>query len=284
MELKHRCKDLWHQLQQLHAEITSIEGMPTALNGIVTSNQESQTLCFTELNTKFMDITLEAQNSVLENSGMPLFSDKASLNENQKCVLDSLGMFQFLDKASLNEMLKSELSSELDNLQQAESLLRAQRLEFDEEITRLTELKLNFLKFKGSLEERLKATSTTEVSSDCDLNGLSRENSQLKAFAARRRCQMKEFIGEHYPPPTPEQIEESRKKRGSGSKKTGETLYSLSEIIDQLMKRSAEFPEDPYIALGDAFWPPYVGLLQRSGTVSKHPEKTENIRLTQYEQ
>lgn len=262
MELKHRCKDLWHQLQQLHTEVTSIEGTPTALNGIVTSNQESHTLCFTELNTKFMDITLEAQNGVLENSGT----------------------FLFLDKASLNEMLKSELSSELDNLQQAESLLRAQRLEFDEEITRLKELKINFLKLKGSLEERLKATSATEVSADCDLNGLSRENSQLKAFAALRLRQMKEFIGEHYPPPTPEQIEESRKKRGSGSKKTGETLHSLSEIIDQLMKRSAEYPEDPYIALGDAFWPPYVGLLQRCGTVSKHPENTENIRLTQYEQ
>lgn len=262
MELKRRCKELWYQLQQLQAEVTSIEGTPTALNGDdVIRNQESHTPCFAELNTNFTDITLEAHGSVLEKPDM----------------------FVVSDSASLNEMLKSELSSELDGLQQAESLLRAQRLEFDEEITRLTELKTNFLKFKGSLEERLKAISTAQVPVDRDLSGLRRENSQLKAFAALRLRQMKEFVGEHYPPPTPGQVEEARKKSGSGSKKRDKTLYSLSEIIDRLTKRNAEFPEDPFIALGDAFWPPYVELLLRCGIVSRHPENAENIRLTQYD-
>lgn len=258
MELKRRCKELWTQLQQLHAEVTNIEGTPTALNGIVTRNQEG----ISEMITNFMHITLEAQNGDLEKSGR----------------------FVVSDNASLNGMLKSELSAELDSLQQTESLLRSQRLEFDEEITSLKELKTNFRKLKGSLEERLKATSTAKVSADRNLNGLLRENSQLKAFAALRRHQMKGFVGEHYPLPTPAQIEEARKKSGADSKKTDKTLYSLSEIIDQLMKRSAEFPEDPFIALGDAFWPPYIALLLRCGTVSRHPENTENIRLTQYDQ
>jgi len=53
-------------------------------------------------------------------------------------------------------------------------------------------------------------------------------------------------------------------------------------VVQSLINKSLETPNDPYINIDDALWPPYVEMLLRSGIIVRHPTNLYRIRLTAF--
>lgn len=45
------------------------------------------------------------------------------------------------------------------------------------------------------------------------------------------------------------------------------------------MNKTLNTPHDPYVAIDDTFWPPYVEMLLRYGIAVRHHENNFKIRL-----
>jgi len=84
--------------------------------------------------------------------------------------------------------------------------------------------------------------------------------------------QMVSFLDKYYPLPTEEQIKELEKKKPRTSTSRNVKLLSLQKILEQLMNKCLESPEDPYINNSSPdYWPPYIELLLRNSIALRHP-------------
>ncbi|KGL92636.1 Centromere protein K, partial [Charadrius vociferus] len=83
------------------------------------------------------------------------------------------------------------------------------------------------------------------------------------------------FLEEHFP--LPEKGGSARMK--NSSEEPAVELITLNEILEILINKLMSTPHEPYVAINDSFWPPYVELLLRHGIALRHPEDPNRLRL-----
>ncbi|XP_030596413.1 centromere protein K [Archocentrus centrarchus] len=79
--------------------------------------------------------------------------------------------------------------------------------------------------------------------------------------------------------PLPQDDSGSSKKKKNVAHEIHEKLISLNDILEILMNKALNTPHDPYVAIDDTFWPPYVEMLLRYGIAVRHQENNFKIRL-----
>ncbi|NXV83532.1 CENPK protein, partial [Atlantisia rogersi] len=84
------------------------------------------------------------------------------------------------------------------------------------------------------------------------------------------------FLEEHFPLPEKGGIAEKKKVRFFLTVKFGIlTLLVFQTLMDKIIST----PHEPYVAIRESFWPPYIEMLLRSGIALRHPEDPNRIRL-----
>ncbi|NXT77450.1 CENPK protein, partial [Zapornia atra] len=84
------------------------------------------------------------------------------------------------------------------------------------------------------------------------------------------------FLEEHFPLPEKGGIAEKKKKCNENP---SVELVTLQEIVEILTDKIISTPHEPYVAIRESFWPPYIEMLLRSGIALRHPEDPNRIRL-----
>uniref|UniRef100_A0A3Q0RA26 Centromere protein K n=1 Tax=Amphilophus citrinellus TaxID=61819 RepID=A0A3Q0RA26_AMPCI len=65
----------------------------------------------------------------------------------------------------------------------------------------------------------------------------------------------------------------------SGSSKKKKVQFVALHVKNILMNKVLNTPHDPYVAIDDTLWPPYVEMLLRYGIAVRHQENNLKIRL-----
>ncbi|KAM6230485.1 centromere protein K-like [Porphyrio hochstetteri] len=98
---------------------------------------------------------------------------------------------------------------------------------------------------------------------------------RVKLFKEQLMNGLCQFLEEHFPLPEKGGIAEKKKINESPS----EELMTLQQILEILINKIMRTPHEPYIAIRESFWPPYIEMLLRSGIALRHPEDPNRIRL-----
>ncbi|ETE69426.1 Centromere protein K, partial [Ophiophagus hannah] len=96
---------------------------------------------------------------------------------------------------------------------------------------------------------------------------------KIKAYKEDILNALGDFLDEHFP--LPENSGTAKKKRAEEDVQ----LISLHEILENLINKLVNTPHNPYIAINDSFWSPYIELLLRYGIALRHPEDPNKIQL-----
>ncbi|NWW44971.1 CENPK protein, partial [Pedionomus torquatus] len=179
-------------------------------------------------------------------------------------VLLALGKEELQKVKNDLEMVLSTVQSK--NKQLKEDLKREQQWHDEQEqilvtLTRIEEEK------RSEAEELLKTR---------ELQELQNKMSKLRTYKEELLNALGEFLGEHFP--LPERGRKLKKKKKSSEEPAVE-LITLNEILEILISKLLSTPHEPYVAINNSFWPPYVELLLRYGIALRHPEDPNRIRL-----
>lgn len=190
------------------------------------------------------------------------------------------------DSPVLHALLSEELKTDEEQLRQTLSMLRSQRSELQQQIESETELKREFEHLRSLFEEQLANTENVprpQVSSSQALATATVKCSQLKQQYKTRLDQMVTFVRKYFPPLSDDDVKQWQKMHSKSARRIDASSFlSLEIILESLMNKSLETPNEPYIDIDDTLWPPYVEMLLRSGIVLHHPRDVNRIRLTPY--
>ncbi|NXD05552.1 CENPK protein, partial [Certhia familiaris] len=118
-------------------------------------------------------------------------------------------------------------------------------------------------------------TQIDQSSVQRDFNELKTKILNLKTYKKELLSALGAFLDEHFP--LPEKVENTKKKKSSAEPAV--ELITLQEILENLINKLMTTPHDPYITINESFWPPYIEMLRRCGTVLRHPEDPNRMRL-----
>jgi len=96
-----------------------------------------------------------------------------------------------------------------------------------------------------------------------ELKEKKRMSDQMKRDVKKK---LKSYTNRHFPAPT--SVDES-----------SDRMFSLSDVIDDLIELSVKKPEDPYMTVSAHHWAPFIELLLSYGLVSRHPTNLNKIKL-----
>lgn len=186
----------------------------------------------------------------------------------------------------LRPLLTEELASDMDQLQQTASLLRKQRDELQQKIKRETEVKETLERLRTALQDELANTENVprpQTSVSEVLAKAKEKRSKLRQLCKTRHDQMVAFVRKHFPPLTDEDVKKWCKMNSKSTRAVSASSFlSLEAILETLMTKCLETPNDAYIDQDETLWPPYIEMLLRSGMVQRHPTDIRRLRLTPY--
>ncbi|XP_028927344.1 centromere protein K [Ornithorhynchus anatinus] len=184
----------------------------------------------------------------------------------------------------LSALGKEELQKLDQDLEMVLSAVQAQNVKLKEDLRR----EQQWLNEQEQLIESLKVThdelKTQEVhfSEERAVRELKSKMIKIKAYKEELLSALGEFLDNHFPlPEEDENVKKKKKKKCAGPTVQ---LISLHEILEILISKLLTAPHEPYVAIQDSFWPPYIELLLRSGIALRHPEDPNRIRLEAFHQ
>ena len=176
--------------------------------------------------------------------------------------------------------LESELEKSLKELQETHTFTNSQLVELQHELNHESEINKQLKSILESVKLKLENNSLQSKETNKEL--AAKIEDVRKTFDYIRK-NLVAFIKQHFPLPSTESVNEAKKKlRSSGQKIVCENLMPLKEILELLLDKSLEDPNDAYITMDDGFWPPYVELLLRCKIVVRHKDDEQRIRLVSF--
>uniref|UniRef100_A0A3B4F420 Centromere protein K n=1 Tax=Pundamilia nyererei TaxID=303518 RepID=A0A3B4F420_9CICH len=94
---------------------------------------------------------------------------------------------------------------------------------------------------------------------------------KMKVYQERLMESLAYILEKHVPLP--------QEDSSTNKKKKVLVFISLFINLQILMNKALNTPHDPYVAIDDTFWPPYVEMLLRYGIAVRHHENNFKIRL-----
>ncbi|XP_062578610.1 centromere protein K-like [Saccostrea cucullata] len=178
--------------------------------------------------------------------------------------------------------LIQEYEKSIEELQLTLSATRSQRKVLAADLSKEKDVKEQLSKVRTALANKLQDQSTRKEPKDSYRLQLEDRVKNAKKQGKELRGSLGAFINKHFPMPTKEVVSEARKKLRSSDRKSEENLVSLKSILEDLVNKCMEDPNDPYIDVDDSIWPPYVELLLRCQIVTRHPDNNAKIKLVPF--
>lgn len=175
--------------------------------------------------------------------------------------------------------LITEYEKSIEELQLTLSALRSQRKVLAADISRERDVKEQLGRVSFALSSKLQEHRTRKESPNSYKVQLENRIKNAKKEGKGLRNSLGAFINEHFPLPSEEVVSEARKRLRGSERKSTENLASLKSILEDLVNKCMEDPNDPYIDVDDSIWPPYVELLLRCQIVTRHPDNNKQIKL-----
>lgn len=175
--------------------------------------------------------------------------------------------------------LITEYEKSIEELQLTLSALRSQRKVLAADISRERDVKEQLGRVQSALSSKLQEQSTRKESPNSYKVEIENRIKTAKKEGKGLRNSLGTFINKHFPLPTEEAVSEARKRLRSSERRSTENLSSLKSILEDLVNKCMEDPNDPYIDVDDSIWPPYVELLLRCQIVTRHPDNNKQIKL-----
>ncbi|XP_051499402.1 centromere protein K isoform X1 [Apus apus] len=247
-ELLNECESIWKQMEECQSKLQLL-GTETLLKS----------------EAKHSLLTMQAKALSAECSEWQQSPEITSANPE---VLLALGMEELQKVKNNLEMMLS--TAQLKNKRLEEDLKREQQW-YDEQQKMLNTL--------NGIEEETK-TQAKELSKT-SFNGrllyeVQTQALKLKMYKEDILNALGDFLSQHFPLP-----EKGRNAKNSkiSSEQPDVELVTLQELLEILINKLMSTPHEPYVAIKDSFWPPYIELLLRYGIAMRHPEDPNRIRL-----
>lgn len=90
------------------------------------------------------------------------------------------------------------------------------------------------------------------------------------------------FVNKHYPLPSPPDLAQAKRKLRNKRQWSLTDLLPFKDILQELMNKCVEEPDNPYVTLDDRYWPPYVEVLLRCNLALRHPEAINKIKMVPF--
>ncbi|KAK3090259.1 hypothetical protein FSP39_010478 [Pinctada imbricata] len=178
------------------------------------------------------------------------------------------------------ESLRCELESSLTELKETLSFTKSQCHELQSEVDQETQINQQLKSVVESVKKKLETDSSDGDDTQKELQEKISEANQTFQYL---RKNLVAFIKQHFPLPSQETLSEAKKKlRSADYSAAREDLFSMKEILELLLNKSLEDPNDPFITIDHQFWPPYVELLLRSKIVVRHKDDEKRIKLVSF--
>ncbi|XP_038621720.1 centromere protein K isoform X2 [Tachyglossus aculeatus] len=184
----------------------------------------------------------------------------------------------------LSALGKEELQKLDQDLEMVLSAVQAQNMKLKEDLRR----EQQWLNEQEQLVESLKVahdelkTQEVHFSEQRAVRELKSKMIKIKAYKEELLSALGEFLDNHFP--LPEEDENVKKKKKKKLAEPTVQLITLHEILEILISKLLTTPHEPYVAIAESFWPPYIELLLRSGIALRHPEDPNRIRLEAFHQ
>ncbi|NXI41610.1 CENPK protein, partial [Galbula dea] len=247
-ELLNECENIWKQMEEYQSKLTLVGTGPLRKSD-------------TEISMLMMQMkALAAEYNQWQKKSPELISTNPD-------VLLALGKEE-LQKVKNN--LETLLSTVQSRHKEVEENLKRECQWYEEQEQILNTFNQLEEETKAQLEQRPKKSLNTGA-----FNELRNKILKIQEFKEELLTALGEFVDEHFPLP---EKERSTKKKNSSVEPAVE-LITLHEILELLINKLLSTPHDPYITVGDSFWPPYIELLLRYGIALRHPEDPNRMRL-----
>ena len=256
--LKKECEEIWQTIRLLQDDVTKSDNRQGA---DIASTSES---VLHDIHLA-KEQQLRAQIDVLRNT--------------EPSVLPLNDVVQF-------EVVRKEVETSIGGLQQTVTLVQSELEELDRELEQEELFKSETEQVQSVLQEKLSAALEGQQGDDDNslLNDLKHKETMLKKYHRQLMKKMAAFVGEHFPEPSEENIQKwksqvNKQSSESHSSMEGVEYMSLLLLLQNLLNQCMDSPHDPYIAITEQFWPPYVELLVRSCIAVRNPDNHNEIRL-----
>lgn len=221
----------------------------------------------------------------LENSELTKIKEKHIIAEIE-LLKSGKSVISNIPAESRREILQSELESGLAELQETLSFVRSQHKELKADIEREEETN----KQLNSVSEALQKRHQQLEEEAGDTNSVEKCKQELqekidKAEEYMKSCKKKlgSFIGKHFPLPSEQIFNDVKKKlRSADIKMTRSNTLTLKKILEELISKCIDDPNDSYVTIDHRYWPPYVELLLRCHIVLRHPDDPQRIKLVPF--
>ncbi|XP_030322588.1 centromere protein K [Calypte anna] len=247
-ELLGECESIWKKMEECQSKLALLRPEKTLKSGDKLSMLMMQARALTAEHNEWQQRSPEI---ISENLDVLLALGKEELQKVQKDLEMVLSTIQ-----SRNEKLDEDLKREQQWHEEQKLVLDA-----------LNEIE----KEKSNEAKKLSRTSLNSRA----LHELQHQEKKLNMYKKELLNALGEFLEEHFPLP-------DKSRRTKNSKNSGEPaveLITLHEILEILVNKLMRTPHDPFVAIEDSFWPPYIELLLRCGIALRHPEDPNRIRL-----
>lgn len=174
-----------------------------------------------------------------------------------------------------------EYEQNIEELQLTLSALRSQRKVLAADVSKELDVNGQLNKVKTALTNKVQEQNTRKNPTDSYKQQLEDRLKSAKKQGKEMRTSLGTFINKHFPLPTQEVVNEARRKLRSSESNCTENLSSLKSILEDLVNKCMEDPNDPYIDV-DSIWSPYVELLLRCQIVTRHPDNNAKIKLVPF--
>ncbi|NXS89918.1 CENPK protein, partial [Erpornis zantholeuca] len=180
----------------------------------------------------------------------------------------------------LLELGKEELQKVKNDLEMVLSTVRSKNKKLEEDLKReqqWCEEQEQMLDTLNKTEEETK-TQDEPPSTERRCDELKNKIMKLKTYKKELLSALGGFLDEHFP--LPEKGEKTGRSfyKNSSSEPPVE-LITMQEVLEILINKLMTTPHEPYVTINESFWPPYIELLLRCGTVLRHPEDPKRLRL-----
>lgn len=225
----------------------------------------------------------EPKTSEVEDLPLRIAQEKESLLIGFRKVYEDSEPLILPDDTSFQQMLLiDDLEKNVAEMNDTLAWVKAQRQHIRDNIDREAKL----LKEREDIQDRLRermdevqAEGTKRPANESLIRALKKKEARVMKYSQKMMEYLRQFTEEHFPPLEPEDILKWKRKRSFVS---GEDVFPLLDILEHLMNRSVEAPNDPYIVIDDRYWPPYLQLLVRVGIAQRHPEDDNRVKITPF--